>query len=67
VERKKEEQQQQQQRVPRAPSEVVEEAQEKILLGANLRSVKPGTMVSLEETSSKDQGEKSSVYRDFDW
>lgn len=46
---------------------VAEEAQERILLGANIRSVKRGTVVSVEKSTSKEQSEKSSVYRDFDW
>lgn len=68
VEREKNEKQQQQHgRGAQAREVVAEEAQERILLGANLRSVKPGTVVSVGKRTSKEQGEKSSVYRDFDW
>ncbi|ORY66629.1 hypothetical protein BCR35DRAFT_354858 [Leucosporidium creatinivorum] len=58
VEKEKEEEQG---RGGRPESEIGDEAQEKILLGVNLRSVKPGTVVSVAKSSSKVQGEESSL------
>ncbi|ORY88183.1 hypothetical protein BCR35DRAFT_351026 [Leucosporidium creatinivorum] len=67
VEKEKKEEQERGGRAESEVGEVGEEAQEKILLGANLRSVKPGTLVSVDKSNSSEQGGKSSLYGEFKW